>query len=215
MPLVKKGLVFFDQKLKHNHEKELIIGVDEAGRGPLAGPVVACACVIYDYSADFLNDVNDSKKLSAFKRERVFKKMISNPCVRFSFAYSTNEEIDKLNILNASLKAMRIAVERLISYLSLNSSRLLVAVDGNHLINEIKLDQISIIKGDSKSAAIACASIFAKVLRDRWMDVIHLNYPAYEFKRHKGYPTKRHIELIKKYGLSSYHRKTYAPCSNL
>lgn len=214
-PLLQKGLVFFDEELKRKYSRKYIIGVDEAGRGPLAGPVVACASLISDSSCDFFKEVNDSKKLSLKKREILFKKMISSNAVRFGFAYSDNIEIDKINILNATLLAMKKSVMRLVSYLSIDMDDLLVIVDGNQKIRDFNCFQIPIVKGDSKSLSIASASIFAKVLRDRWMDIIDMNNPVYDFKTHKGYPTKKHIELIKKHGLSAYHRKSYAPCKVL
>lgn len=214
-PLSQKGLAFFDEELKKKYLKKYIIGVDEAGRGPLAGPVVACASFISDSSYDFFEEVNDSKKLSPQKREILFKKMISSNVVRFGFAYSDNIEVDKINILNATLLAMKKSVMRLVSYLSIDMDDLLVIVDGNQKIKDFNCFQIPIVKGDLKSLSIASASIFAKVLRDRWMDIIDLNNSVYDFKTHKGYPTKKHIELIKKHGLSVYHRKSYAPCKGL
>lgn len=214
-PLFKKGLFFFDRDLLSKHDVDCLIGVDEAGRGPLAGPVVACACVIYDFNQDVLTEVNDSKKITPAKRSRIFSKLISSPSVKFSFAYSQPCEIDRINILNATLKAMKKAVERLIYYNNLYSKKILVIVDGNKKIPDLDLNQIAVPKGDSKSLSVACSSIFAKVLRDRWMDVISANYPEYNFKKHKGYPTKYHVDLIKKYGLSPIHRKSFSPCKEL
>lgn len=213
-PLLEKGLIFFDKKIKQDYSKKYLIGVDEAGRGPLAGPVVSCACLISDYSLPFLSEINDSKKLTENKRKELFKKMISSTSIRFGFAYSTNYEIDSLNILNATLKSMNTAIERLINYLKIDRNDVLILIDGNKTL-KTDIQQIAVVKGDTKSAACACASIFAKVLRDRWMDVIDLTHPEYEFKKHKGYPTKKHFELIKKLGTTPYHRKSFAPCKNV
>ncbi len=211
-PLLKKGLYFFDAEIKSKFNKKYIIGVDEAGRGPVAGPVVSCACIILNYE-NWMDEINDSKKISHQKREKIFKNLVSSPSVKLAFSYSTNEEIDKFNILNATLNAMKKAVEKLIKYLGNGycKKEFIVAIDGNKKI-ETDMDQIYVIKGDSKSLSIAAASIFAKVIRDRWMNVLHLTYPYYNFKKHKGYPTKEHIELIKKYGLSPIHRRSFSPC---
>ncbi len=210
-PLTKEGLFFFDDSLKNNFSKKYLIGVDEVGRGPLAGPVVAGACVIFNYEP-WMSEINDSKKLTASKRNDIFRKMITSKSLKLSFSYCDNNEIDNLNILNASLCAMKKAVIRLLNYLNEDPKNFLIAVDGNKKIKDISLEQLSIVKGDSKSLAIAAASIFAKVIRDRWMDIIHLSAPVYDFKKHKGYPTKYHTDMIKKYGLSPYHRKSFSPC---
>lgn len=204
--------VNFDLNLKNKFQKKFIIGVDEAGRGPLAGPVVAAACIINNYSNQIIKDVTDSKKLSPIQREDLFRKLLSNECVFFSFAYSTHTEIDKYNILNATLLAMKRAVDRLTRYLSLMIDDVLVVVDGNKTIKDILFKQIAVVKGDEKSAAVGCASIFAKTLRDRWMMYYDKIYPVYDFKKHKGYPTAYHMKLIEKHGLSPIHRQSFAPC---
>jgi len=209
------SLLLFDEELKKRYAKNYIIGVDESGRGPLAGPVVACACVYFSTSDDFIDEIDDSKKLSSLKRDEIFKKIISSTSLRFSFAYSSHSEIDKINILNASLLSMRKAVIKIMEYTNLNKEDVIIIVDGNKKIPNLDIIQLPIIKGDSKSLSIATASISAKFLRDRWMDVIDIKYPQYNFKRHKGYPTKLHKELIKKYGLSPFHRKSFSPCFNL
>lgn len=210
--LYEKLLFFFDEEIKKKSNKKYIIGVDEVGRGPLAGPVVAAASIIFNYS-DWMNDINDSKKISHSKREEIFKKMIFSRDIKLSFSYVDNYKIDEINILNASLLAMKKAVEKLVGYLNLDKSDFIVVVDGNKKIKDLNYEQISVVRGDSKSVSVAAASIFAKVIRDRWMDVIHIACPHYDFKKHKGYPTKKHIEMIKKYGISPYHRKSFSPCN--
>lgn len=203
------GHVAFDCDLKKRFRKRYLIGVDEAGRGPLAGPVVSCACIINDYSDSIVLDITDSKKLTPKKREGLFKKLLENQTVSFGFGYATPNEIDRYNILNATLLAMKRAVERLVSSLLIDQDELIVVVDGNRTIKDLRLRQIAMIKGDLKSAAVGCASIFAKVLRDRWMSYYDKLYPGYGFKKHKGYPTFSHLRMIEEYGLSPIHRKTF------
>lgn len=174
-------------------------GIDEAGRGPLAGPVVAAA-VILPQNAD-IPGINDSKKLSASKREKLFD-VITEQCLSFGIGIIESDEIDKINILNAALKAMKQAV----SYLCAEPGVLLI--DGNKKIDS-NLEQVTIVKGDSKCISIACASILAKVTRDRIMDEYDKIYSNYNFKQHKGYPTKEHLRLIKEHGACEIHRKTF------
>jgi ribonuclease HII len=210
-PRLRSGLFYFDENIIENKKISGLIGVDEAGRGPLAGPVVACAVYLErDIAENLSQDINDSKKISAKRREALFKEMIASG-VKYSFSYSGNEEIDKMNILNATLLAMKKAVENLYQSQSISPTDLLVIVDGPHKIKNLNLNQMPIIDGDAKSLSIACASIFAKVLRDRWMDFIDREYPNYNFKKHKGYGTKLHMEMLKKYGICKYHRKSFAP----
>lgn len=176
-----------------------IIGVDEAGRGPLAGPVVAAAVVIDEYFEEF-ELINDSKKLSEKKREKLFDIIIEKCKVGVGIA--TVEEIDNLNILNANFLAMRRALEDL-------GEKGYVLVDGNQLIREYKGEQEFVIKGDAKSLSIAAASIIAKVTRDRVMERFDREYPQYEFMKHKGYGTKLHRERILEHGPSPCHRKSF------
>lgn len=223
----QSGLCFFDRELKLKCEIKndgYLIGVDEAGRGPLAGPVVACAAYIPEKAYNNLSEINDSKKLSPAKRIALFKKMLSEG-VRFGFGYELADEIDRVNILNATFSAMRKAVFRLIKYLDVRDSKILVIVDGPHKIRGLEeckiggmqewknrgleICQTAVIDGDAKSLSIACASIFAKVIRDNWMNVMDLKYPEYGFRKHKGYGTPFHIEKIKKIGLSPVHRKSF------
>ena len=186
-------------KAFYNESIKIIAGVDEAGRGPLAGPVVAAA-VIFD--KDFhIEGVNDSKKVSASKREELFDKII---CTSLSCGIGIvdNEEIDSINILQASLKAMKIAVSRL------TYTPDLVLIDGNKTFNS-SLNLKAIVKGDSKSFSIAAASIIAKVTRDRLMQAAALEYPVYGWESNKGYPTKKHFDYIEKFGITPLHRKSF------
>lgn len=201
--------VNFDLQLKNRYKKKILIGVDEAGRGPLAGPVVAVSCFVKNFSLSFLELINDSKKLSPTLRESVFEKILHCNDIVFSFAYATHTEIDTHNILNASLLAMKRAVENIVKKNFIPRDDIIVVVDGNKMIKGISYQQICVVKGDEKSLSVGCASIIAKVLRDRWMDYYDSIYPQYGFKKHKGYPTRYHIEMIKKYGISPIHRKSF------
>ncbi len=179
--------------------KRIIIGVDEAGRGPLAGPVVAAAVIIDKYLDEF-ELINDSKKLSEKKREKLFDTILENCKVGVGIA--TVEEIDSMNILNANFLAMKRALEDL-------EKEGFVLVDGNHLIREYQGEQEFVIKGDGKSLSIAAASIIAKVTRDKIMEKVSEEYPQYEFSKHKGYGTKVHREKILEFGPSPVHRKSF------
>ena len=176
-----------------------IAGVDEAGRGPLAGPVVAAA-VIFPAKIDIAG-LDDSKKLSPKKREELFPK-IQAEAVAYGVAIVDREVIDKINILQASLLAMKQAVEQLQTVPDL------LLIDGNQKIDST-LDQWAVVKGDSKSLSIAAASVLAKVTRDRVMKDYHKLYPQYEFHRHKGYGTKLHRDLIEEHGPCPIHRSTF------
>lgn len=176
-----------------------ICGVDEAGRGPLAGPVCAAAVILPDNI--IIEGVNDSKKLSEKKREALFDVIISS--VRsYSIAYATVDEIENMNILNAAMLAMKRAVE------GLNVKADYAMIDGNRLPN-LDIDSEFIIKGDAKSMSIAAASILAKVSRDRLLYEYAKEYPQYHFDKHKGYGTKAHVEALKKYGPCPYHRLSF------
>ena len=176
-----------------------IAGVDEAGRGPLAGPVVAAA-VIFPSTID-LAGLDDSKKLSAKKRDELFPK-IQEKAVAYGVAVVDPKVIDEINILQAARLAMKDAVNQLKPVPDL------LLIDGNQKI-ESSLDQWAIIKGDSKSLSIAAASVLAKVTRDRIMDDYHKLYPQYQFNRHKGYGTKLHRTLIQEHGPCPIHRSTF------
>jgi ribonuclease HII len=177
----------------------LIAGVDEVGRGPLAGPVVSAA-VIFEKDV-FIEGIDDSKKLTEKEREAVYPRIIDN-ATAFAVAAVSHGQIDSINILQASLKAMSIAVKRL------TISPDLILVDGNKIFNST-VPALPIIKGDSKSFCIAAASIVAKVLRDRLMKRLNEYYPQYLWAKNKGYATKDHIKAIKMYGICPLHRKSF------
>jgi len=173
-------------------------GIDEAGRGPLAGPVVA-ACVILPENC-FIEQLNDSKKLSPKVRDRLFD-LIKAEAADYGIGMVMADEIDEINILNATKKAMIMAVSRL----KLKPDFLII--DAVELPVETK--QLSIPKADSLSASVAAASVLAKVTRDRWMEEAHEKYPQYGFNQHKGYGTQMHMDVIRKYGLCPIHRKSF------
>lgn len=180
-----------------------VVGVDEAGRGPLAGPVVASAVKLKKYDKK-LELINDSKKLTEKKREELFDLVLSYFEVGIGIA--TVQEIDDLNILNATFLSMRRAIDDLKG----NGVEIKkVIVDGNHKIREYDGEQEFVIKGDSKSLSIAAASIIAKVTRDRVMVELGKKYPEYQFEKHKGYGTKNHREVIIEKGATEIHRKTF------
>lgn len=179
---------------------KLIAGIDEAGRGPLAGPVV-CACVIMPLEGDKIIDgINDSKKLSEKKREKLYDKIIEN-ALSYSIIEIDEKTIDSINILNATKLGMKKSLESL-----------LVAPD-IVLIDAVRIDTVTpqdnIIHGDALSYNIAAASILAKVHRDRLMKKLSLKYPEYNFAKHKGYGTKEHIEALKKFGKCEIHRESF------
>lgn len=178
---------------------ETLCGVDEAGRGPLAGPVCAAA-VILPRGID-IPGLDDSKKLSAKKREALYD-VICREAVSYSVAFATVEEIESLNILGATFLAMN----RAISGLSVTPE--LALIDGNRN-SGIEMPSRCIVKGDSKCADIAAASILAKVTRDRYMLELDKQYPQYKFSKHKGYGTKLHYEILREYGASEVHRKSF------
>lgn len=176
-----------------------VCGVDEAGRGPLAGPVCAAAVILPD--GVIIDGVNDSKKLSEKKRESLFD-VIREQALSYSIAYATVDEIEEINILNATMLAMRRAID------GLDIKADYAMIDGNK-IPPIDIDAECIVKGDAKSMSIACASILAKVSRDRLLYKYAEEYPMYGFDKHKGYGTKVHREAILKYGPCPYHRKSF------
>lgn len=188
----------FDKKYLTDGKK-FLAGTDEAGRGPLAGPVVAAAVILPE---DFYDErINDSKKLSAHLREELFE-IICNNALSFSYTSISHLKIDEINILNASLLAMKKSVQKL----TINPD--VILIDGNKAFN-YNAAVFPIVKGDSKSLAIASASIIAKVVRDRIMIKLAKKYPHYRWEANKGYPTKEHIEAVLKYGHCSMHRKTF------
>ena len=176
-----------------------VCGVDEAGRGPLAGPVCAAAVILPENTV--IEGVNDSKKLSEKKREALFD-VIKEQVLSYSIAFASVEEIEEVNILNATMLAMKRAVE------GLDVKADYAMIDGNRL-PDLSIDSEFIVKGDAKSMSIACASILAKVSRDRLLYKYAEEYPEYLFDKHKGYGTKAHVEAIKKYGPCPYHRLSF------
>ena len=179
---------------------KLVCGVDEAGRGPLAGPVCAAAVILPDDCV--IDGLNDSKKISEKKREMLFDVIIEK-AVAYSIAYGTLEEIEQYNILEATYIAMNRAIEEL----ELKADFALI--DGNRIPRDIKIPCETVVKGDSKSYSIAAASILAKVTRDRLMLEYDKKYPQYLFAQHKGYGTKAHYEAIKQYGVCEIHRLSF------
>ena len=191
---------FYNEKIK------VIVGVDEAGRGPLCGPVVAAACIL---PRAYINEkINDSKKLSEKKREQLYDEIINN-ALSYGVGIVDSKRIDEINIYEATKEAMHLAISQLkIDYD-------LILTDAMKLKDE-KVDVIDIIKGDAKCQCIAAASIIAKVTRDRLLLNMDEKYPEYGFKSHKGYGTKKHIEAIKEHGIiDGFYRETYEPIKSL
>lgn len=192
-------MISFEQEY-YNRGYKFVAGVDEAGRGPLAGDVYAAA-VIFPQGESILG-LDDSKRLSEKKREELFWQ-IKEKALSYSVGIATVEEIESFNILNATFLAMRRAID------SLTVKPDFVIVDGNQKIKGLEIQQESVVKGDSLSLSIAASSIIAKVSRDNYMKKIAEEYPQYEFSKHKGYGTALHKELIKKYGPSKVHRLSF------
>jgi ribonuclease HII len=189
----------FDSEF-YNKGYKMICGVDEAGRGPLAGPVFAAA-VVLDPQKE-IDGLNDSKKLSEKKREKLYD-LITECAISYSIANASVEEIEEYNILQATMLAMQRAVE------GLSVKPDITLVDGNRLPSDLPNPAYPIVKGDRLSATIAAASILAKVSRDRFMREMDLKYPYYQFSKHKGYGTALHIQLLQQYGCSSIHRRSF------
>ena len=179
---------------------QFVCGVDEAGRGPLAGPVCAAAVVFSDDVQ--IEGINDSKKLSEKKREALYD-TIREKALAFGIAFATVEEIEEFNILNATYIAMNRAIEQLGDKVDF------ALIDGNRIPKDIKVECETVVKGDAKSMSIAAASILAKVSRDRYMEKLHEQYPQYRLDKHKGYPTKLHYELLAEYGIQDFYRKSF------
>ena len=184
----------------------LVAGVDEAGRGPLAGPLVVAAVILK--SQAYHEKLNDSKKLSEKQREILYTWVIEN-ALAYTIKIVSAKEIDEMNILQATLSGMKMCVE------SLEIQPDIILFDGNQIPKEINKICKSIIKGDALYSSIAAASILAKVTRDRIMIELDKKYPIYDFKTHKGYPTKKHRDLIMIYGVIEEHRMSFTPCRRL
>lgn len=187
------------ENIAYNDGFEIVCGVDEAGRGPLAGPVYAAAVILP--KGHIVEGVNDSKKISEKKRDLLYDKIIEE-CIAYNIGIATEKEIDEINILQATFLAMRRAVE------GLSVKPDIALVDGNKTPG-LNIEERAIIKGDAKSANISAASIIAKVSRDRYMLEMADKYPQYQFEKHKGYGTKLHYEMLEKYGISPIHRMTF------
>lgn len=221
---VQKAWVQFQKKiakqaaLQQAHEEKLVFdashlptanaylaGVDEAGRGPLAGPVVTAAVILPNHCQELLG-INDSKQLSKEARER-FAVRIKQHALAYTVHFQTAEEIDRINIYEATKQSMKASVE------GLSVKPDFVAVDAMTL--PIDIPQASIIKGDAKSLAIAAASILAKTARDDYMTKLHDEYPQYGFDKHAGYGTKQHLEALETYGITPHHRKSFEPIKSM
>lgn len=194
----------YENKIKEEGYK-IIAGIDEVGRGPLIGPVVACACVLKENFN--LEGLTDSKKISEKKREKFYDYLINN--TYYGIGIISPEIIDEVNIYEASKLAMLKALEELRTKIEVDY----VITDAMPL--DIDIPTKAIIKGDLKSRTISAASVIAKVVRDRMMIELDKEYPMYGFKNHKGYPTKKHVEAIYKYGLIDGYRKTYSPIKEI
>jgi len=187
------------EKIAYQEGYQFIAGIDEAGRGPLAGPVVAAAVI---FPPDYVNaEINDSKQLSARKREELYE-IIKNEAVAIGMGIVDADIIDRFNILRATLQAMREAV------LELSTSPDFLLIDGLQCI-PLLTPQKPLVKGDSRSISIAAASIIAKVSRDRIMEMYHRQFPQYNFLQNKGYGTKEHCSAIKQFGMCKIHRKSF------
>lgn len=199
--------------------REIVIGVDEAGRGPLAGPVVACAAVVRSVHHDGLREkmwtlIRDSKTLSAKQRERAFEFIRARFIV--GVGVCDHETIDRMNVLQATFLAMKRALTELRGIMKkeaviMKENAMYLLIDGNQIIPNISIKQEAIIGGDGSVASIAAASIVAKVTRDRMMTAFHEKYPAYGFDRHKGYGTRAHMDALRAHGPCPIHRKSFGP----
>ncbi|PCI89054.1 MAG: ribonuclease HII [Hyphomicrobiales bacterium] len=185
-----------------------VAGVDEAGRGPWAGPVVAAAAIFKPhYKADFLSGLNDSKKLSAKKREALYIYILEH--CDYAVGMASVEEIDEINILQASMLAMSRAIN------DLPNKAQYVLIDGNKIPDQLNIPAEAIIKGDGRSYSIAAASIVAKVTRDRLMQKLHDEFPHYGWSRNAGYGTKLHQEGLSKHGVTQHHRRSFKPIQKI
>lgn len=192
-----------DFEIEKNCGYGIVAGVDEAGRGPLCGPVVAGAVIFKKYDFDDMPIIRDSKQMSATQREKAYDWITNNPNIVWSVAQCSASEIDELNILRASLTAMK----RAVAGLSVGAEYCLV--DGNKMPD--KMNGVAVVKGDARSMSIAAASILAKVTRDRIMNDLAQKFPQYGWDKNAGYPTAEHLAAIEKYGVNEHYRKSYGP----
>jgi ribonuclease HII len=198
--------------LENNYKNLIAVGIDEAGRGPLAGPVVA-SCALLNQN-DYPETINDSKKLSAKKRQQIFLQLQNK--AKFGIGIVDEKIIDKINILEASKLAMKLAYEDFIKKYQIFPQ--IILIDGNFIPFKKQdkiLEMLPIVKGDQKSLSIAAASIIAKETRDELMLKIHQDFPQYQFDEHAGYPTQNHIEKIKEFGICKFHRKSFNPIKSM
>ena len=203
------SLIDFDKQQAIQAGANFVIGIDEAGRGPLAGPVVAASCFIPPSLVQEFADVNDSKKLTQAKRDQIFERLHTSGVI-FGIGFASAQEIDKLNILQATFLAMCRAARKL--------ERLphsLVLVDGPYPAAGLPMHQLPVIDGDAKSLAIGAASILAKVTRDRYMQLLDKLYPGYGFAGHKGYGTAKHLQALRELGPCKEHRRSFGPVRKL
>jgi ribonuclease HII len=196
-----------DFSIEKESGKKIIAGVDEAGRGPLCGPVVAGAVIFLKYDFDDMPLISDSKQMSEKQRNTAYDWITNNPNIVWATGQCSATEIDELNILWASLCAM----ERAVSNLSITPEHCLI--DGNRVPKN--LNGVAVVKGDAKSLSIAAASIVAKVTRDRIMHELAKKYPEYCWDKNAGYPTPEHLRAIQKYGVNEHYRKTFGPVKKI
>jgi len=192
---------FFFEREARSLGYRIIAGVDEAGRGPLAGPLVVASCILPE---NLSLEIDDSKKLSPKKRELLYEQITNHPEILYSIIIVDKDRIDELNILRATMHGMKEAVEQL------RIAPDFALIDGNQL-PPVSIAAKAIVEGDSLSYSIGAASILAKVTRDRLMEEYHLQWPEYGFDKHKGYPTQSHRDILMKLGPSPIHRLSYAP----
>tara|TARA_B100001123_G_C15197437_1_gene981913 strand:- start:77 stop:712 length:636 start_codon:yes stop_codon:yes gene_type:complete len=192
--------------------KNTVIGLDEVGRGTLAGPVVSCACVYFNYiSLECLKEINDSKLLTKEKRKKALKSIIDmkkQNILNYTLGSASVEEIDKINILNATILSMKRALKKI------NIKKATIIVDGNIKFNFGKLTSENVVEGDKKSISIATASIIAKVYRDNYMIKIGKNFPYFKWEKNSGYGTIEHMNQIQLRGITKHHRRTFRPIKN-
>lgn len=204
--MLNKPNLLYENEFSLSGQYSLIAGVDEAGRGPIAGPVVIAAVILnHNYVID---GINDSKQLSLKQRNMLYPQIIEN-AIAYSIIEVSHQTIDEINILQAVLEGMKQAVE------SLSVTPQLCLIDGNKLPKGVNIESRAVIKGDSLFASIAAASILAKVTRDRIMTEHDVDYPQYGFAKHKGYPTALHLKALQEHGICPIHRLTYAPVRQL
>lgn len=206
---MENSLFNFDKHQALALETNFLLGIDEAGRGPLAGPVVACACYIPPSLTAFFQDVNDSKKLTERKRDELFDRL-THADILYGVGFATAAEIDRLNILQATFLAMRRAAQKF-----LNIPGAVALIDGPLPAAGLTIRQQPVVDGDAKSLVIAAASVIAKVTRDRYMATLDKLYPNYDFAGHKGYGTAKHLQALRELGPCKEHRRSFAPVRKL